>query len=144
MAVPTENGGAIILTEGRTASEEAMDKRAVSGGRQSRPGWGKKGSLCIEICCGKGKALIEKEYFCMIMRERFKIYAAIIALLVILIGGVATAQPVPAEDENIPYLMTFGKNGDQSWGDDDFSQTFFFKIPTSYNDPFYPLPIQCV
>ncbi len=32
------------------------------------------------------------------------------------------AQPVPAGDENIPYLMTFGKEGATSWGDDDFSQ----------------------
>lgn len=47
------------------------------------------------------------------------------------------AQSVPAADENIPYLMTFGKDGDTSWGDDDFSQTFFFKIPPSYTDPFY-------
>jgi hypothetical protein len=47
------------------------------------------------------------------------------------------AQPVPAPDENIPYLMTFGHNADRSWGDDDFSQTFFFKIPVEYTDPFY-------
>ena len=47
------------------------------------------------------------------------------------------AQPVPAGDENIPYLMTFGKEGATSWGDDDFSQTFFFKIPFTYTDPFY-------
>ncbi|MEZ5000438.1 MAG: hypothetical protein R2744_07635 [Bacteroidales bacterium] len=43
------------------------------------------------------------------------------------------AQPVPAWDENIPYLMTFGKDGkNPSWGDDDFSQTFFFKILRLY------------
>ncbi|MDT8400718.1 MAG: hypothetical protein RQ743_03405 [Bacteroidales bacterium] len=47
------------------------------------------------------------------------------------------AQPVPANDENIPYLMTFGCEGETSWGDDDFSQTFFFKIPLSYSQPFY-------
>lgn len=35
------------------------------------------------------------------------------------------AQPVPASDENIPYLMTFGSKAETSWGDDDFSQTFF-------------------
>ena len=33
--------------------------------------------------------------------------------------------------------MTFGKDNDTSWGDEEFSQTFFFKIPTSYSDPFY-------
>ncbi|HUS85831.1 MAG TPA: hypothetical protein VMW76_01215 [Bacteroidales bacterium] len=57
---------------------------------------------------------------------------------VVLCGGMnAIAQPVPALDENIPYLMTFGKNGETSWGDDDFSQTFFFKIPPNYTRPFY-------
>lgn len=42
------------------------------------------------------------------------------------------AQPVPAADENIPYLMTFGPEAETSWGDDDFSQSFFFKIPAEY------------
>jgi len=49
----------------------------------------------------------------------------------------AGAQPVPAGDENIPYLMTFGHLADTHWGDDDFSQTFFFKLPKEYTDPFY-------
>jgi hypothetical protein len=47
------------------------------------------------------------------------------------------AQSAPAEDENIPYLVTFGANSDKSWGDDDFCQIFFFLVPTSYTDPFY-------
>ncbi len=48
-------------------------------------------------------------------------------------------QPVPARDENIPYLMTFGGGGQRetSWGDDDFSQTFFFVIPEEFNEPVY-------
>ena len=48
-------------------------------------------------------------------------------------------QPVPARDENIPYLMTFGGGGkrETSWGDDDFSQTFFFVIPEEFNEPVY-------
>lgn len=60
-------------------------------------------------------------------------------LIAVLLGttGLSEAQPVPANDENIPYLMTFGGNGETSWGDDDFSQTFFFKIPVSYSEPFY-------
>jgi hypothetical protein len=41
-------------------------------------------------------------------------------------------QPVPAGDENIPYLMTFGNQAETSWGDDDFSQTFFFLIPETF------------
>jgi hypothetical protein len=47
------------------------------------------------------------------------------------------AQPVPAGDENIPYLMTFGPKAETSWGDDDFSQAFFFLIPKSISQPVY-------
>ena len=51
-----------------------------------------------------------------------------IIITVILAGFISAveAQPVPAPDENIPYLMTFGNMAETSWGDDDFSQTFFF------------------
>ena len=59
-----------------------------------------------------------------------------IALFFIMAAN-AAAQPVPAQDENIPFLMTFGNQAETSWGDDDFSQTFFFKIPAGYDDPFY-------
>jgi hypothetical protein len=47
------------------------------------------------------------------------------------------AQSVPAEDENIPYLVTFGKDGEKSWGDDDFSQVFFFVIPETHKQPVF-------
>lgn len=47
------------------------------------------------------------------------------------------AQPVPGQDENIQFLVTFGKNGETSWGDDDFSQTWFFAIPKEYKGRFY-------
>lgn len=46
-------------------------------------------------------------------------------------------QPVPAGDENIPYLMTFGPKAEKSWGDDDFSQTFFFVVPKSFSEPLF-------
>lgn len=49
----------------------------------------------------------------------------------------ADAQQFPGEDENIPYLITFGKDGSTSWGDDDFSQTFFISVPPSQTDPVY-------
>jgi len=65
-----------------------------------------------------------------------KYYLFLIAAL-LLASGVVYSQPVPADDENIPYLMTFGGHGETSWGDDDFSQTFFFKIPLTYSEPFY-------
>jgi len=48
-----------------------------------------------------------------------------------------SGQPVPGADENIPFLMTFGKACPTSWGDDDFSQTFFFTVPKDYKEPFY-------
>lgn len=56
-----------------------------------------------------------------------------------LLGPDYYGQPVPARDENIPYLMTFGGGGERetSWGDDDFSQTFFFVIPEEFSDPVY-------
>ncbi len=56
-------------------------------------------------------------------------------LVFIAIGGLA--QPVPNVDENIPYLMTFSPQAEVSWGDDDFSQAFFFMIPEGYEDPFF-------
>jgi len=33
--------------------------------------------------------------------------------------------------------MTFGNLAETSWGDDDFSQTFFFLIPQDYDQPFF-------
>jgi hypothetical protein len=46
-------------------------------------------------------------------------------------------QPVPGVDENIPFLVTFGKDGDKSWGDPNFSQTFYFAVPKDFKDRFY-------
>ena len=47
------------------------------------------------------------------------------------------AQPVPAADENIPFLVTFGKQASRSWGDDDYVQSFFFSLPEEFKQPFY-------
>jgi hypothetical protein len=63
------------------------------------------------------------------------IYIPIIILL--LICNKISAQPVPATEENIPFLVTFGANSAKSWGDDDFSQTFFFVIPEDNLTPIY-------
>ena len=46
-------------------------------------------------------------------------------------------QPVPGKDENIPFLVTFGKEGKTSWGDDHFYQIFFFTIPKDFKQKFY-------
>lgn len=46
-------------------------------------------------------------------------------------------QPVPAEVENIPQLMTFGPKAEKSWGDDLYPQIFFFFVPENYKGPAY-------
>lgn len=48
-----------------------------------------------------------------------------------------TAQQTPSIDEKIPYVVTFSKDSDKAWGDDDFVQTFFFVIPEIYKKPIY-------
>jgi hypothetical protein len=60
-------------------------------------------------------------------------------LILLLLGAFRTATPqsVPASDENIPYLMTFGGKSETSWGDDDFLQIFFCRIPLSQTAPIY-------
>jgi hypothetical protein len=55
----------------------------------------------------------------------------------VLLSTCLKSQPVPAGDENIPYLMTFGPKAGTSWGDDDYSQTFFFLIPKSFSQSIY-------
>jgi hypothetical protein len=68
---------------------------------------------------------------------------AIYRILILIIFSAALAeseiigQAVPGKDENIPWLVTFGKNGETSWGDDDFSSIFFFTIPKDFNRQFY-------
>ncbi len=57
--------------------------------------------------------------------------------ILLTISALGLAQPVPNVEENIPYLMTFGKGAETSWGDDDFSQAFFFWIPEEYDQPFF-------
>ena len=57
--------------------------------------------------------------------------------ILLIISSLTVAQPVPNVEENIPYLMTFGPQGETSWGDDDFSQAFFFLIPEEYDKPFF-------
>jgi hypothetical protein len=61
----------------------------------------------------------------------------IYTVLLLTISVFGFAQPVPNVEENIPYLMTFGKEAETDWGDDDFSQTFFFLVPADYDQPFF-------
>ncbi len=55
----------------------------------------------------------------------------------LLLSNFSFSQQVPAVEENIPFLVTFGKEGDKSWGDDDFSQTYFFVVPKFQVTPIY-------
>ncbi len=70
-----------------------------------------------------------------------KVTRTILPLFLLVLSAVPAgmkAQEVPGPDENVPFLITFGKDGGvTSWGDDDFSQTFFFALPKDYRDPFY-------
>ena len=66
------------------------------------------------------------------MRRIILVLSLIMSFQLLLVG-----QPVPAEDENIPHLVTFGNKAATSWGDDDFCQIFFFLIPEDFNDPVY-------
>jgi hypothetical protein len=61
---------------------------------------------------------------------------SIIILIIFSIQNVK-AQEVPSREENVSYIVTFGAQSQTSWGDDDFSQTFFFLIPKNYSKPFY-------
>ncbi len=54
-----------------------------------------------------------------------------------LVASFAQSQQIPNEIENIDYLVTFGNEAPSSWGDDDFTQVFFFFIPSTYTEPFY-------
>ncbi len=62
--------------------------------------------------------------------------------LILISGFISTcltsfSQGVPSREENIPFLITFGKEGSKSWGDDDHKQIFYFVVPKKYNKPFY-------
>ncbi len=64
-------------------------------------------------------------------------YFTIVAIFSAFCAFESQSQSAPAEDENIPYLVTFGLNSSTSWGDDDFCQIFFFVVPPAHTLPFY-------
>jgi hypothetical protein len=73
------------------------------------------------------------------MRQKFEFYMKkwILYFILSIVSIPAFCQSAPADDENIPFLMTFGKKAETSWGDDDFVQTFFFLIPEKFKKPVY-------
>jgi hypothetical protein len=66
-----------------------------------------------------------------------KLNLNLLILITLFSSGFLIAQPVPSDDEKIPFICTFGKDADKKWGDDDNVQIFFFTIPESRKAPFY-------
>jgi len=71
-----------------------------------------------------------------LIRHLYSIFLIFTFCLVLSINSLS-GQEVPGSDENIPFLVTFGKDGMTSWGDDDFYSVWFFSIPQEYTQPFY-------
>ncbi len=53
------------------------------------------------------------------------------------IHSIAFSQAVPSDAENMDYLVTFSKTANNTWGDDDHVQIYFFEIPAGSKTPFY-------
>ena len=70
------------------------------------------------------------------VRHLFWQTSAFIALLATALGTVQ-AQAVPNAGERVESLVTFGAQSDQTWGDDDYTQTFFFLMPENQRTPVY-------
>ncbi|MDO8999528.1 MAG: hypothetical protein Q7W45_07175 [Bacteroidota bacterium] len=66
------------------------------------------------------------------MKNYFKLLIILFA-----INNSFFAQIMPSPDENIPFLVTFSKSSDKTWGDDDNIQIYFFAIPQDIKTPFY-------
>ncbi|HEX2968393.1 MAG TPA: hypothetical protein VHO46_04750 [Bacteroidales bacterium] len=72
-----------------------------------------------------------------LLKSPYKSFLLLLFICCILYNPKAFTQPVPGKDENIPFLVTFGKDGKTSWGDDTFHSVWFFSIAKDYTRPFY-------
>ncbi|MCW3103816.1 MAG: hypothetical protein JWO09_2256 [Bacteroidetes bacterium] len=61
----------------------------------------------------------------------------ILLIATVLSASIAVAQQAPSQEENIPFLCTFSKAADKSWGDDDNVQIIFFVMPATEKNPIY-------
>jgi hypothetical protein len=71
---------------------------------------------------------------------KFTYHVGRLAVLLGLVGMALTqaqAQAVPNPGERIESLVTFGAQAPANVGDDDFTQTFFFLVPSTERRPFY-------
>jgi hypothetical protein len=57
--------------------------------------------------------------------------------LLCIFTGISFSQGVPGDDEKIPYLVTFSKQARLTYGDDDFTQIWFFVVPENCKDPVF-------
>ena len=71
-----------------------------------------------------------------LIRHLYSIFLILTFYLVLSVNPLS-GQEVPGSDENIPFLVTFGKEAMTSWGDNDFYSVWFFSIPQEYTQPFY-------
>jgi hypothetical protein len=78
-------------------------------------------------------------FFCNLRHSIKSLYMRLIFVPFVLVVNltICWSQSAPAEDENIPFLVTFGKNAPSSWGDDTHVEIFFFLIPEKFNKPIY-------
>ena len=76
------------------------------------------------------------QYLGRMVKQRFWNHSALTVLLAAPLSA-AWAQAVPNPGERVESLITFGAQSDKNWGDDDFSQTFFFLIPSAQRTPVY-------
>ena len=75
--------------------------------------------------------ILNKQYL------QVKLSLSFLLAAIILSPWLSNAQSIPTVEENIPFLVTFSNEGQRSWGDDDFSQVFFFVIPEDKKSPVY-------
>jgi len=71
----------------------------------------------------------------MVTTLQLKMLAGLFLLLLTSTNGFA--QEMPSREENIDYLVTFGKEAPTGWGDDDHTQIFFFVVPKTHENPVY-------
>lgn len=72
-----------------------------------------------------------------VMGGRIMKISCVLGVLCILFSLNVRGQAVPAPEENIPHLITFGNSAPTSWGDDDFCQVFFFLVPKENKAPVF-------
>ena len=68
---------------------------------------------------------------------RIKPHVVLVIAIALRASFSVQAQPVPSPEENIPFLVTFGPKAETLWGDNDFSQIWFFLVPETYKGMVY-------